>query len=312
MTAPASLSARTIERMGALSGLGELSAISRRTGGQLSGVYEVTPARGGDPMIVKVYSPQRSWVQPKELHIYGLLEPVIGWATPAIVDAQTADNPTGHAYTVMTRVDGQPLSEVGLELDRAEMSSLYRQIGSLAAAIHSIAQGAFGYLTKNVVEPVPTNLQYMTRQFDRKLREFRDAGGEPGLARRIESHVAAAGDVLAECRHAVVCHNDLHEGNVLVGDVDGAWRVHGVIDVENAVAADPILDLAKTECYSIRGDIAKFDALADGYGPALRQSERRAELYRIYHTLELWDWFHETRQHQHLADLATQLAHLTP
>ena len=39
----------------------------------------------------------------------------------------------------------------------------------------------------------------------------------------------------------------------------------GVIDVENAVAADPLHDLAKTNCYSIRGDPATLAGLLEGY-----------------------------------------------
>lgn len=81
----------------------------------------------------------------------------------------------------------------------------------------------------------------------------------------------------------------------------------GVIDVENAVGADPLLDVAKTDCYSIRGDATRFEARADGYGPVLHQADDRLSLYRIYHPLELWDWFHQIGEHQHLAGLALQL-----
>ena len=81
--------------------------------------------------------------------------------------------------------------------------------------------------------------------------------------------------------------------------------------MENAVAADPLLDLAKTDCYSIRGDAAIFAALLAGYGPVGPRADERLALYRIHHTLELWDWFHEVGRHEHLAGLSHRLATLS-
>jgi hygromycin-B 7''-O-kinase len=51
----------------------------------------------------------------------------------------------------------------------------------------------------------------------------------------------------------VLCHNDFHEGNILADrDQRRGWQVTGFIDVENDIAADPLMNLAKTDCYSIR------------------------------------------------------------
>lgn len=81
--------------------------------------------------------------------------------------------------------------------------------------------------------------------------------------------------MLAECLGPVLCHNDLHEGNVLVVQNGDGWNVQGFVDVENAIAADPLLDLAKTDYYSIHGHEAKLAGLADGYGsPQTRWGER--------------------------------------
>jgi hygromycin-B 7''-O-kinase len=44
------------------------------------------------------------------------------------------------------------------------------------------------------------------------------------------------------------------------------WAVTGFIDVENAIAADPLLDLAKTDYYSVHGNKAKLSGLIQGYG----------------------------------------------
>lgn len=64
----------------------------------------------------------------------------------------------------------------------------------------------------------------------------------------MQERVTAGTHLFAACGCAVLCHNDLHEGNVLV---DGVGAVTGFIDVENMIAADPLIDLAKTLQYDL-------------------------------------------------------------
>ena len=176
---------------------------------------------------------------------------------------------------MLTRVDGQPLSAVS-----ADMAS--------------------------------GDLDYMMRQFSKKLREFIDLGGVPTLSRAIQARVERSVDLFAACAVAVLCHNDFHEGNVLVDHGPEGWRVNGFVDVENAVAADPLLDLAKTEYYSVRRDDTKLDALLAGYGFAPENLRERLTMYRLYHALELWDWFASIGEHQHPAGIQADMEQLIP
>jgi hygromycin-B 7''-O-kinase len=121
------------------------------------------------------------------------------------------------------------------------------------AAVHRIAQLAFGYLTAEVLGPVPHNTAYMTRQFEVKLAEFLARGGAPEIHRLARDRVAERSGLFGLCAGPVLCHNDLHEGNVLVEPAGDGWRVTGVVDVENAIAADPLMDLAKTIQYERTG-----------------------------------------------------------
>jgi aminoglycoside phosphotransferase (APT) family kinase protein len=147
-------------------------------------------------------------------------------------------------------------------------------------------------VTTTILDPRPTNTDYMTGQFTSKLREFSALGGDAALRVAIDRYLGERADLFAACDHAVLCHNDFHEGNILVDrDERDGWRVTGFIDVQNAVAADPLMDLAKTDCYSIRGHRAKLDGLLDGYGPCGQARAERMAIYRLYHALELWDSF---------------------
>jgi hygromycin-B 7''-O-kinase len=263
----------------ALPGWG-VAEILPRSGGQLSSVFEVRDA-GGEALIVKVYDPEWAWKQAKEVYVYGVLTPEIGELVPSVIHAEPAGEQ--HAFTVLSKVDGVPLSEV----TPADYRPIYEQAGALLARIHRIPQPAYGYLTDQVLEPLPSNDQYMGRQFAKKLKEFEELGGDAELQARITEYVAAH-PVAADIR-PVLCHNDFHEGNLLVDPDTG--RLNGIIDVENAIAADPLLDLAKAQYYSIKDDQAKLDGLIKGYGELPPDWEERTTTYRLYHALELWDWF---------------------
>lgn len=91
-------------------------------------------------------------------------------------------------------------------------------------------------------------------------------------------------------------------------DVYTTWQVNGFIDVENAIAADPLMDLAKTECYSIWSNADKLAGLVAGYGELPADWRERTTLYRLYHSLELWDWFKSIGTVDPLDSIAGDLA----
>lgn len=303
----------TVRAMVARAGVSaSVERVLRRTGGQLSGVYEAQIG-GGDAVIVKVYEPQWAWKQAKEIHVYGLLagDPDLACRIPQVLGSAGPGNPTGHCYTVLTKVDGVPVAEVDGELTGADRHAIYRQIGRFLRAVHRVPQAGFGYLVTEILDPAFSNQAYMQRQFDRKLCEFVERGGPGPLARAIERTVTAHHDVLAVPVEPVLCHNDMHEGNVLVARNGNVWTVQGFVDVENAVAADPMIDLAKTDYYSVHGDPAKRGGLLEGYGAVPDDLPARLRLYRLYHALDLWNWFAKIGQQQHLPDILADLEGFT-
>jgi aminoglycoside phosphotransferase (APT) family kinase protein len=104
-----------------------------------------------------------------------------------------------------------------------------------------------------------------------------------------------------------LCHNDLHEGNVLVDD---AGEVTGFVDVENVIAADPLLDLAKTLQYDPDRSPVKRAALLAGYGPLPPAGLERIDLYRMFHSPELWAFFAEVGNTGPLPSIAEDIREL--
>jgi hygromycin-B 7''-O-kinase len=274
--------------------------VVQRTGGQLNTVFEVR-LDDGDRLIVKRYADLWRWRQAKEAYVYRLLaEHGVGPA-PRVVHVDTE-----RAVTVLTLLPGRPLSEVELEPDL--LRAAYRRMGEMLASLHRITQPAYGYVTTEILEPEPDNRAYMERQFARKLAEFLALGGSVEVHDAVRDRVVAQASLFASCTGAVLCHNDFHESNVLI---DEAGEITGFVDVENVIAADPLVDLAKTVQYDLTGSAEKRAGLFEGYGPLPADAAARIELYRLYHALELSAWFASIGNTTPLAAITADIRALT-
>jgi aminoglycoside phosphotransferase (APT) family kinase protein len=272
-----------------------------RSGGQLSTVFEVRRTAAA-PLILKLYDPGWAWKQAKEVHVYGLMAGQLGDAIPTVIHHEAVGDTFDTAFTVLTKLDGVPLSEA----EPPDWKPVYAQLGALLQRIHRVPQPAYGYLTDQVLEPLPSNDAYMRRQFAKKLDEFEALQGDSELLTDISRYVEQHAGLFLNNTAPTLCHNDFHEGNVLVDP--STWRVTGFIDVENAIAADPLMDLAKTQAYSIWGNADKLAGLVEGYGELPEDWRERTTLYRLYHSLELWDWFKSIGTVDPLESIAADLA----
>jgi hygromycin-B 7''-O-kinase len=269
----------------------EVESCEPMAAGENSPVHQVRLAGQAEPVIVKQY--QKRLPRAKEVYVYQLLAGNGIDRVPRVLAA-------GEYHVVLTLMPGRPLGEVSDRLDDAARFAVYRQLGEFLARLHQIRMDAFGYLMTRIVDPKPDNTAYMTAWFDAELAKF----GDQELATAMARYVAARAGLFAGCPGAVLCHNDFHEGNVLI---DERGQLTGVIDMENAVAADPLTDIAKTDCYAIRGDRAKWDGLVAGYGPAVLARADVLPLYRLAHALQLSNWFAQIGRTDALAGLADDM-----
>lgn len=138
-----------------------------------------------------MYAPEWAWKQAKEVRVYQMLAHLRSLPVPDVLYHAPSGAPGGRAVTILSRLEGRPLSEVSADLDAARIPWFYRETGAALATVHRIGQDAYGYLTDRILEPMPDNGTYMRHQFTKKLKEFQD---------------------------------DLHEGNVLVAERPGGWE----------------------------------------------------------------------------------------
>jgi len=96
---------------------------------------------------------------------------------------------------------------------------------------------------------------------------------------------------------------------VLVSGRDKALHVSGIVDFENAIAGDPLMDVAKvTFDYAVRDDESKLASLLEGYGAMERHGwQGTLDLYRMYCVLELWCWMAQIGNTQLLPQLSRDL-----
>jgi aminoglycoside phosphotransferase (APT) family kinase protein len=297
-----------VQRLFSSAGLGSPEDIEPLAGGENSQVFEVRCTEPDRALVLKVYSDDLRWKMATEVFVFGLLERT-PLPTPRVLAADDSGSLMDEAFLVMTKLPGTLLGSIALIEDDVER--VYADMGAALRAFHRITFNAFGYVTTEVIDPHPSNAAYMEFQFEKKLREFADLGGDRSIRDDAERAVASSSILFSECGRAVLCHDDLHEGNVLVEERDGSWSVTGVLDVENAVAADPLLDIAKTDYYAVRGNAVKRRGLLEGYGPIPSNAEEIVRLYSLYHAIELWDWFASNGRTEALASIAEDIRALS-
>lgn len=286
-------------------------AVAKLTGGILSSVFEVRTTDGRS-VVVKVYPESPRWKMDKERSVYERLrQHNVAVPISEILAADDSQALLAQNVLVMSKLDGVHVLSILDQLNEQDLVQINRQIGAILRSLHQVSFDEFGDVgADGVVEPQATNLDYMRVQFAKKLREFGELGGEDELRRDIERHVAEREELFAACPRAVFCHNDCHYGNVLVVPDRDRWRISGLLDFENVLAADPLLDLAKAHCDSERRSEATLQALAAGHGE-LREGWREAlDLYVLYHWVELWDWLATVGQGDQraaLADIAQEM-----
>ena len=166
----------------------DLVGIASLDGGEVHANYGIRTADGGE-LVLKVYRGELSWKRDKEAFLLRLVAGRI--PAPEVVHE-------GAGFLLMTRMPGAPARFT--DADPVEVS---RQLGRLLRELHAITFDSFGYIETRVTSPVGTNLEYMRRRIEPKVRS-----GPPELRDALERHFAEHEAAFEGCTQAVLCHND--------------------------------------------------------------------------------------------------------
>lgn len=266
----------------------EVQSVAPLAGGKINAVFEITCTKLPAKLVLKIYADTYHWKMEKEVFLYGLLADRPGVTVPTVLVTDASRALWPQDYTIMTKLDGVMLREAADAMSTEQLCSVYREMGLMLKQVHQVRFDAFGYVGTRVIEPKMSNEDYMQYQFDKKLDEFQRLGADPVIRRAVRSYVDANTFLFDSCLSPSLCHNDFHDANVMVSRETG--RLVGILDVENAVAGDPLLDIAKTAIYPSQGKGSKLESLLEGYGELPPDGNARLRIYQLYHSLELWDW----------------------
>jgi aminoglycoside phosphotransferase (APT) family kinase protein len=296
--------ARAAEMLSA-SGLGSAEAVVPLQAGHASTVSRVDVDGPHERVVVKVYRPEFSWKQRKEVHVYRLLRDV-AVPTPTVLGHGGTGTTADPVFLVLEWLPGTSPRYVP-SWSTADSRAMYTALGGLLRQIHTVQLEGFGYVVDAVVGPQPTNAEFMASMFDRWLTGEVEVAGDPAIRAGARRLLDDTGSAFELCDSAVLCHDDIHLGNVLV-DPDNPGRIVGLIDVENTFAADPLFDVAKTLLnLEVDRTTAFRQSFLDGYGPLGPRADERLRLYEIYHLLEFWYWVTSSGLGWSLAPVEEQL-----
>jgi aminoglycoside phosphotransferase (APT) family kinase protein len=286
-----------------------VAQVSTLQGGAIGAIYEIGLRDGALSLILKVYPESLHWKMQKEVNVCALLSGQLSVPVPRVLLADDTKSAIGLNFVLMNKLDGAVLRTLEPALPDTDLISAYAQMGQVLRQIHRISLPSFGYIGPDGIWTAhASNRAYMSSQFETKLAEFAERGGESALGDRLRAVVIARLSLLEACTAPHLCHYDFHSGNVLAERRDGSFQLSGIVDFESAIAGDPLMDIAKALYYFTPADEPKKAALLAGYGALDRKDwQATLDLYRLYATLELWCWMAQIGDREPLASLAEDL-----
>jgi hygromycin-B 7''-O-kinase len=271
-----------------------VAAIEQLSGGESGAAHLVTFVDESMPLIVKAYRQNGGgWSLVHEVAAYRLMRRNgITLLPELIAGARAAKSPIDRPYLVMTKLEHVSVEQYVETASDDQITDVYRQVGVLLRQIHDIPQVGFGRHLSEDGNTDPSNALFWQRVFETQVAEFEDQTGDHRTVELARTYVGARTELFDLCSSPVLLHGDLHEGNVIMDSDDDRPFLTGIIDIESAMAGDPVADFARMDTFSMHGSELKRDALFEGYGSTPDEWEQRKRLYQLVQAFEHWNWYH--------------------
>ena len=252
-----------VDRLGAGQTVAEISTLQ---GGAIGAIYEIGLIGGAPSLVLKVYPESLHWKMQKEVECLRLVvRAASSVPVPRVLLADDTKSVIGLNFVLMNKLDGAVLRTLEPALPDTELVSAYAQMGQVLRQIHRISLPGFGYIGPNGIWTAhASNRAYMSSQFETKLAEFAERGGDSALGDRLRAVVIERRIFWMRAPRPHLCHYDFHSGNILAERNDGSLRLSGVLDFESAIAGDPLMDIAKALYYFTPARRAQESRAADG------------------------------------------------
>jgi len=222
------------------------------------------------------------------------------------------DHREGCLVRVFTWVEGANAKEA--VLDEAQEARFAASLGQAAAGMHRVRVEGFSSRLDGSAPSFARWSDYLAHRLGqvRQRCEATDAVA-PAVVERVAARLDRLAGLLDDVAEPVVCHRDLHPGNLILRP-DGT--IEGIIDWDMAEAWDRAGDWFKLEYEVVRTRPGLRDALVaaylDGAPEPDRWDERRAAVHLV-ETLNIlpnaatqgWSTEYADRAREHLESLLT-------
>lgn len=243
----------------------------------------------GNALTLKTFDEVVRSAAAKEAHMSSLLAELdIPYTRFLCLDETKSHLPFG--YSIANYLPGVPALTFK---DDPDVADLYRQMGALLRKLHTVQLPAYGFFDKSgMLEPAATNAEFLRNLAANAFAQFRHYGADAALADRLEPIFYGRLDAMSFSRGPVFAHDDFHPNNVLAHrNANGRLELTGLIDFGNALAADPVQDLAKTLFCCEHQAPGSSSAIRAGYGPIDHPDPDGALwFYTVLHSVIMWWW----------------------
>ena len=231
-----------------------LRSVEAITGGVINGMYRIEVEGFNQPFVLRIYTRDPAACR-KEVDLHHLVAHRV--PVPEILYAATSEAEGLPPHSVMRWLNGLTFRQLKARRDPREIAQAARSIGETLARI-----GSFQFDRPGRIDPGLT-IGPPLLPGDQGAADFVDnCLNSPETQRRLD---AARRDRVREFmrnwaprmallagEHRLV-HSDFGGPNLLVDQVDGHWRVTGVLDWEFAFSGPPLVDV---------GHMVRYERLA--------------------------------------------------
>ncbi len=216
---------------------------------------------------------------------------------PEILAVNTSYHTWPWRYLIKTYIPGQEWVVVRQQMDREDLSHAYHQIGNAVAELHKIQFSGFGELAND--GRVLSEGQFLAAFEKRAQLSIQSAPLRELFFSVLNNHKPLFSDIHQAC----LCHEDLHQHNIIFQYRQGTWHLATILDFEKAWAGYHEIDLARLEFW--RG------MTSDEFWLAYKsiqfidpEYEGRRPIYQL-----LWCFEYARSTPEHLADTRHLCAH---
>jgi len=221
-----------------------------------------------------------------------LVEPLAEVPAPRVIHSDFTRQVAEVDVVIMDMIPGTPWNTVIDSMSAEANERAAESVGRILAGLKAITGTRFGYPANDFRLGAEDWPGFVTALFQTVVDDA-ETWGVDIEAERVLAAVERGRDALADVTTPYLIHNDLWHGNVLLDPASGT--VHGVVDFERALFADPLWDFVGAESmqtgpstpallrgYEAGGGVLPRDAsagTATGFDVA---ADLRTTLYRLW------------------------------